>query len=97
LPIIGVNTFLPPEGVTVPDTLELRRATEEEKQEQIRRLRDFKARHAGDRDEALARLQAAAVEGGNTFDALMHAVRHCTLGEITNALYEVGGRYRRSM
>ena len=97
LPIIGVNTFLPPEGVTVPDTLELRRATEEEKQEQIRRLRDFKARHAGCRDEALARLQAAAVEGGNTFDALMHAVRHCTLGEITNALYEVGGRYRRSM
>ena len=73
------------------------RATDAEKQEQLRRVREFKARNAADRDAALERVRQAALDGTNTFDALMHAVRHCTLGEITNALYEVGGRYRRSM
>jgi methylmalonyl-CoA mutase len=96
LPIIGVNTYLDPakEG-GVMETPELRRATEEEKRGQIARLRDFQKRHAKEAPAALERLQQVARAGGNIFGELMSAVRVASLGQITKALYEVGGEYRR--
>jgi methylmalonyl-CoA mutase len=97
LPIIGVNTFRNPMGDAVPAHLELARSTDEEKQDQLRRLAEFQAANAGDRPAALARLQDAALNGGNVFAVLMDAVRVCSLGEITDALFEVGGRYRRNV
>jgi methylmalonyl-CoA mutase len=97
LPIIGVNTFLPAGGGDAGGPVELRRSDDAEKQEQLRRLRDFQTRHAAERPAALEALRSAALDGTNTFDALMTAVRHCSLGEITAALYEVGGRYRRNV
>ena len=97
LPIVGVNTFRNPNEESGAAPVQLRRSDDDEKQEQLRRLRDFQAAHAVDRDAALEHLQQVALDGGNTFDALMSAVRSCTLGEITNALYDVGGRYRRNV
>jgi methylmalonyl-CoA mutase len=97
LPIVGVNTFLGPEDAEPTGPVELRRSDDAEKRQQLERLRDFQRRHAAERPVALAELQRVALEGGNTFDALMRAVRHCSLGEITDALYEVGGRYRRNV
>ncbi len=97
LPIVGVNTFLAADGSAAPPAVELRRSDDAEKQEQLRRLRDFQSRHAGERPAALERVRQAALGGTNTFDALMDAVRHCTLGEITQTLFEVGGRYRRNV
>ncbi|MPQ98822.1 methylmalonyl-CoA mutase [Modestobacter sp. I12A-02628] len=98
LPIVGVNTFLAPDaGDEEPGTVELARATEAEKQSQLRRLADFHARHAADAPAALARLQQAAVGGGNVFEALMDAVRYCSLGQISDAFFEVGGQYRRNV
>jgi methylmalonyl-CoA mutase len=99
LPIVGVNTFVAPdgEGDADPRTVELRRSDDAEKQDQLRRLRDFQARHAAERPAALDELRRTALEGGNTFAALMHAVRHCSLGEITDTLFEVGGKYRRNV
>ena len=97
LPIVGVNTFLPPEGDPVVAPVELRRSDDAEKQEQLRRLRDFQARHAAERPAALDALRHSALSGGNTFEALMAAVRHCTLGEITHTLFDAGGKYRRNV
>ncbi|MGH9011602.1 MAG: methylmalonyl-CoA mutase family protein, partial [Acidimicrobiia bacterium] len=97
LPIIGVNTFRNPSGSDVPDTLELARATEDEKQSQLTRLRDFQGRAAGERPAMLERLRETALEGGNVFEVLMDAVRCCSLGQITQTLFEVGGRYRRNV
>jgi methylmalonyl-CoA mutase len=76
--------------------VELARSTEEEKRRQLTRLRDFQARHAGDRAAALDALRRTVVDGGNVFAELMNTVRHATLGEITGALFEVGGSYRRN-
>jgi methylmalonyl-CoA mutase len=97
LPIIGVNTFRNPHGDAVHDKLELARSTEEEKQSQLKRLQDFHARNAKEAPAMLKRLQQAVIENGNVFEVLMDAVRVCSLGQITNALFEVGGQYRRSM
>ena len=96
LPIVGVNTFLGPE-VAEPRPLELARATEAEKRGQLARLADFQARHAAERPAALAALRQVALSGGNVFAELMSCVRHATLGEITETLFEVGGSYRRSV
>lgn len=96
LPIVGVNTFVAAEGPE-PVVPELRRSSEAEKQDQIRRLRAFQANHADTRDTALGALRAAVLNGGNTFDALMGTVRSCTLGEITDALFDAGGRFRRNV
>ncbi len=95
-PIIGVNTFVNPEGVELP-TPELIRSTEEEKQSQLRRLREFQERNADSAPAMVQRLQDAATTGGNMFDVLMDAVRVLSLGQITEALFDVGGKYRRSM
>jgi methylmalonyl-CoA mutase len=97
LPIVGVNTFRNPHGDTVMDKLELARSTEEEKQGQLTRLRDFHARHASEAPAMLQRLQQAVIEDRNVFEVLMEAVRVCSLGQITRALFEVGGQYRRNM
>jgi isobutyryl-CoA mutase len=97
LPIVGVNTFTSPTAGTPLVPIELARSTEEEKQRQLSRLRDFQARHALDREAALDSLRHAAISGGNVFAELMATVRHATLGEITNALFEVGGSYRRNV
>ena len=96
-PIVGVNTFRNPHGDAVVDTLELARSTEEEKQSQLKRLGEFQALHAGESPAMLQRLQDAVIANANVFDVLMQAVRCCSLGQITNALFEVGGQYRRSM
>jgi isobutyryl-CoA mutase len=98
LPIVGVNTFLDPHrDETPPKPLELARATEAEKESQLKRLADFHARHADEAPAALAELQRAATEGGNVFAALMDAVRVCSLGQISDAFFEVGGQYRRNV
>jgi methylmalonyl-CoA mutase len=97
LPIIGVNTFRNPKGDEVMETLELARSTEEEKQSQLQRLNDFHALHAAESPAVLKRLQQAVIDNGNVFEVLMDAVRVCSLGQITNALFEVGGQYRRNM
>jgi methylmalonyl-CoA mutase len=97
LPIVGVNTFRNPDGDQIPDHIELARSTEEEKRSQLAGLHDFQRRHAGERPAALARLQQAALAGENVFAVLMDAVRCCSLGEITHALFEVGGQYRRTV
>ncbi len=97
LPIIGVNTFRNPKGDQVMETLELARSTEEEKQSQLQRLQDFQTLHASASPAMLKRLQQAVIDNGNVFEVLMDAVRVCSLGQITNALFEVGGQYRRNM
>ena len=98
LPIIGVNTFLAADpGHAEVATVPLARGTEAEKQSQLRRLADFTADHADRAPAALAHLRQVAAEGGNTFAALMDAVRVCSLGQITQAFFEVGGQYRRSL
>jgi methylmalonyl-CoA mutase len=96
-PIVGVNTFRNPRGDTIPDKLELARSTAEEKESQLARLAEFHARHAHEAPAALAKLQETVIANGNVFAELMNAVRCCSLGQITSALFEVGGQYRRSM
>ena len=96
-PIIGVNTFRNPNGDPVPEFIELARSTEAEKQSQLQRLNDFHQRHASQSAAMLKRLQQAVIDNGNVFEVLMDAVRCCSLGQITDALFEVGGQYRRSM
>jgi len=97
LPIIGVNTFRNPHGDAVQDKLELARSTDEEKQGQLKRLQDFHQRHAKESPAMLKRLQQAVIANDNVFEVLMDAVRVCSLGQITHALFEVGGQYRRNM
>ncbi len=97
LPIIGVNTFRNPKGDVVQDKLELARSTDEEKQNQLKRLTDFHTLHAAESPAMLKRLQQAVITNANVFEVLMDAVRVCSLGQITNALFEVGGQYRRNM
>ena len=96
-PIIGVNTFLSAKGspILVPD--EVIRSTEEEKSVQIRNLEGFKKGHAPAAAESLDRLKRAALENRNSFDELLEACKCCSLGQISGALYEVGGQYRRNM
>ena len=96
-PIIGVNTFRNPKGDEVLEKLELARSTEEEKKSQLDRLHAFHAKHAKESPDMLARLQQAVIHNDNVFEVLMDAVRVCSLGQITNALFEVGGQYRRNM
>ncbi len=99
LPIIGVNTFLNPKGPSEAEhtTIELARATREEKEEQLRNLQAFQERNRDRAPQMLRRLQQVATEGGNIFAELMETVRYCSLGQITAALFEVGGQYRRNM
>ncbi|MCF3942761.1 fused isobutyryl-CoA mutase/GTPase IcmF [Oceanobacillus alkalisoli] len=99
LPIIGVNTYVnpnPPSDEEI-DSMELARASQEEKQHQITELRKFQKQHADETEAALNRLKQAAVSGDNIFAELLETVKVASLGQITTALYEVGGQYRRNM
>jgi isobutyryl-CoA mutase len=97
LPIIGVNTFLSNSDSDEIKGAQLIRSTEEEKQDQVAAVRAFQARNADRTAEALQRLQAVAASGGNVFEQLMEAVKCSSLGQISRALYQVGGQYRRNM
>jgi methylmalonyl-CoA mutase len=99
LPIIGVNTFRDPDAGLEQwtESVELSRATESEKKTQIERLAAFNKQHKKESDNALRRLQHVALSGENIFAELMETVKVCTLGRITQALYDVGGKYRRNM
>ncbi len=99
LPIIGVNTYLnpnPPSEEEI-DSMEIARATPKEKETQIRHLRAFQEKHKHVVNETLDRLKETAVSGGNIFSELMETTKVASLGQITKALYEVGGQYRRNM
>ncbi|WP_238148887.1 fused isobutyryl-CoA mutase/GTPase IcmF [Serinicoccus sediminis] len=97
LPIIGVNTFRRPEAEREEVEVELARATEAEKQSQLDRVQAYQEAHADEAAEALARLKEVAMAGDNVFAVLMDAARVCTLGQITEAFFEVGGEYRRNV
>ena len=96
-PIIGVNTFRNPHGDAVADTLELARSTDEKRQGQIKRFAEFHAAQTVNAPAALANLKAVAINDGNVFAELMETVKVASLGQITDALFEVGGQYRRTM
>ena len=99
LPIIGVNTYLNPNPQSEDDinSMEVARATQEEKEQQIKNLRDFQKANEAEAKEALERLKKVAASNGNIFEELMETVKVASLGQITHALYEVGGQYRRNM
>jgi len=98
LPIVGVNTFLNPnEEDSGQTTVALSRGSEAEKQGQLRRLADFQQRHAADAPAMMERLREAVIRDENVFEVLMDAVRVCSLGQITETFFEVGGKYRRNM
>ena len=97
LPVVGVNTFLPEEGQEVTGSIPLTRSNEKEKNQRIKDVESLKKKNAKSSQEALDRLRSAALSGGNIFAELMKSVQFCTLGQITHALYEVGGRYRRNL
>ena len=98
LPIVGVNTFLDErDGGHEHASAPLFRAPEEEQRAQVDAVHDFQARHAAESEQALQKLQAVAASGGNVFEELLETVQVCSLGQITHALYDVGGQYRRHM
>jgi len=97
LPIVGVNTFLNGHGEDAHGTAPLFRASDEEQRAQVSAVRAFQERHAAESPAALQRLQEVAATGGNVFEELLETVQVCSLGQITRALYEVGGKYRRHM
>jgi methylmalonyl-CoA mutase len=100
MPIIGVNTFRDPnskDNENLVCELELARASEEEKQDQLKRLHQFQQTHVEKAPQALESLKKCAISGGNIFEELLYTVRYCSLGQITQALYEIGGQYRRNM
>ncbi len=96
-PIVGVNTFLSSKGSPTILPAEVIRSTTQEKEFQITTLEAFKERHTAKSEEMLTKLQQVAVSNGNLFEELMETVKYCSLGQITNALYSVGGQYRRNM
>jgi len=96
-PIVGVNSFRNPRGESAPPKLELIRSTEDEKRSQLTRLREFHKKHEKESGAMLERLRQAVIRDENVFEVLMDAVRVCSLGQITHALFDVGGQYRRSM
>ncbi|WP_181347774.1 fused isobutyryl-CoA mutase/GTPase IcmF [Thalassobacillus sp. CUG 92003] len=99
LPIIGVNTYINPNPTSEDDvnSMELARASKEEKEHQITELRNFQKAHESEAEAGLRRLKEVASSGGNVFAELMETVKVASLGQITHALYEVGGQYRRNM
>ncbi len=97
LPIVGVNTFINPNEDEEPPTVDLARATEEEKKSQLDRVQAFQKEHRSEATEAIARLKEAATSGENVFAVLMEAARVCSLQQVTEAFFEVGGQYRRSV
>ncbi|HET6994575.1 MAG TPA: methylmalonyl-CoA mutase family protein [Chitinophagaceae bacterium] len=97
LPLVGVNTFLNKKGSPTIVPGEVIRSTPEEKEVQIKNLQAFWKRNEAESEKALKKLKAVAINNGNLFEQLMETVKYCSLGQITHALYEVGGQYRRNM
>jgi methylmalonyl-CoA mutase len=97
LPIVGVNTFLNKKGSPTILPGEVIRSTTEEKEQQIQNLQLFWKRNSAKNQAALEQLKTVALQNGNLFEALMETVKYCSLGQITHALYQVGGQYRRNM
>ncbi|MGZ4487943.1 MAG: methylmalonyl-CoA mutase family protein, partial [Nocardioides sp.] len=98
LPIIGVNTFRNPRADDgTPVHVELARATDAEKEGQLRRVHEFQDSHRDEAQAAIARLKEAAISGENVFAVLVDAARVCSLGQVTEAFFEVGGQYRRNV
>lgn len=97
LPIMGVNTFISSKGSPFVRPGEVIRATEEEKENQLNSINDFKEVNSNIREDWLIKIREAVLHQQNVFMVLMEACKFCTLGEITNALFEVGGKYRRNM
>src|SRR5688572_17400385 len=97
LPLIGVNTFLNKKGSPTIIPREVIRSSETEKEDQIRNLQAFWKRNEAKSAEMIGRLKRTAINNGNLFNELMETVKYCSLGQITHALYEVGGQYRRNM
>ncbi|MCB0391763.1 MAG: methylmalonyl-CoA mutase, partial [Bdellovibrionales bacterium] len=100
LPIIGVNTFINPKTLVddyEPPKIEIRRATPEEKKQQLDNLLNYQEKHKIQAENQIKKLKAAALAGENIFAALMSAARHCSLFQMSQALYEVGGQYRRNL
>jgi len=96
-PIVGVNTFLSKKGSPTILPTEVIRSTTEEKEAQINALAAFQNRNSNKSFEMLEKLKQVAINNGNLFEELMETVKYCSLGQITNALYSVGGQYRRNM
>ena len=96
-PIIGVNTFLSSKGSPTVMPKEVIRATDEEKEYQIKMIQDLDARNDDRTKELLRNLQVSAIRNENMFDTMMEAAKYCSLGQITSSLFEVGGQYRRNM
>jgi methylmalonyl-CoA mutase len=96
-PIVGVNTFRNAKTESAPQQIELIRSSDEEKQSQLKRLRAFQEKNSSLSKALLERLRQAVVNNQNVFEVLMDAVRVCSLGQITHALFDVGGEYRRNM
>ena len=98
LPIIGVNTYI---ADNIEDQfnaeIELTRASDAEKEDQINRLESFKGEHSSKAEEQLEKIRNIALSDGNIFEQILEAVQYCSLGQITNVLYDIGGRYRRNM
>ncbi|MGK0351936.1 MAG: methylmalonyl-CoA mutase [Planctomycetota bacterium] len=97
LPIVGVNTFLGKDGSPIHVVDEVMRSTDDEKQAQIEDLKNYQSSCDAEADTALQQLRAAALAGGNVFTSLMDAAKHCSLGQMSHSLYQVGGQYRRNM
>jgi len=100
LPIIGVNTFIDPKTLNadyVPPKIELARASYEEKNQQLQNVHNYQKSHEEKAPKALAHLQMTVLRGGNVFEALLEASRVCSLAQMSQALYEVGGQYRRNL
>ena len=99
-PIVGVNTFTDPDSSTLSSEdfdIDVTRSDESEKMLVISRNREFKEAHSKESEDGLARLKKAAREGGNLFEVMMEIVEHCSVGQVTQALFESGGKFRRNM
>jgi len=97
LPLVGVNTFLPPDGHGEVGHIELMRSSDDEKNQQVANVERFRDMHADEATPRLTKLQQVARDRKNTFEALMEAAKVCSLGSMSHALYDVGGEYRRNM
>lgn len=97
LPIVGVNTFLSPQGNGETQPTELIRSTKEEKEQQINNLKMFWKRNGAAKQKSVDQLRKTVINNGNVFESLMESVKTCSLGQISRALYTVGGQYRRNM
>ena len=100
LPVIGVNTFIDPKTLEdgyEPPKIELARASLDEKNQQLNNTKEYQKKHKAFAEVEIQKLKATALKNGNIFEALMSAARHCTLGQMSQALYEVGGKYRRNL